>query len=91
MDPARRAPREWPIAVVLLAAAAAMVVVATGHFKRGSTLFAGAVLLAAALRAVLPTTSAGVLAVRSRWLDVLTAGVLGVGVLVVTLVIPPLR
>lgn len=91
MTAAPRGPREWPIALVLLVAAASMVVVATGHFKRGSTLFAGAVLLAALLRAVLPAGSAGVLAVRSRWLDVATAGSLGIAVLALTFVVPPLR
>lgn len=82
---------EWPITVVLLVVTAAVIVIATGHFKRGSLLFAAGVLLAAGLRAVLPTASAGSLVVRGRLLDVLTVGVLGVAVLGLTLIVPPLR
>lgn len=87
----RQLPGEWPLTVVLAVAAAAMVVVAEGHFKRGSLLFAGAVLLAAVLRAVLPTSTAGALVVRGRVLDVLTAGLLGVAVVGLTLIVPPLN
>ncbi len=83
-------PGEWPVTVVLVVAGVAMVVIAQGHFKRGSLLFAAAVLLAALLRAVLPTAAAGVLVVRGRLLDVLTAGVLGVGVVALSLIVPPL-
>ena len=82
---------EWPITVVLLVVGAAVVVIATGHFKRGSLLFAAGVLLAAVLRAVLPSATAGSLAVRGRLLDALTAGVLGMAVLALTLIVPPLR
>lgn len=87
----RHPPREWPITLVLVVTAVALVVIAQGHFKRGSVLFAGAVLLAAAFRAVLPVATAGVLVVRGRLLDVLTAGVLGVTVLGLSLIVPPLN
>ena len=83
-------PGEWPVTVVLVVAAVAMVVIAQGHFKRGSLVFATAVLLAALLRAVLPTAAAGVLVVRGRLLDVVTAAVLGIAVLGLTLIVPPL-
>ena len=83
--------REWPVAVVLVVAAAGMGVVATGHFKRGTAVVAAAALLAALLRAVLSTPAAGVLAVRSRLLDVATTGVLGLAVLGLVLIVPPLR
>ncbi len=75
----------------MLVVAAAVVVIATGHFKRGSLLFAAGVLLAAGLRAVLPGARAGTLVVRSRLVDVMTAGVLGAAVLALILVVPPQR
>lgn len=86
----RHLPGEWPVTLVLVVAAVAMVVIAQGHFKRGSLLFAAAVLFAALLRAVLPTAAAGALVVRGRLLDVLTAAVLGVSVLGLSLIVPPL-
>lgn len=55
---------------------AALVVVALGHWRGGVHILAGAVLGAAAARAVLPHRDAGMLEVRGRWFDVaLLAGV----------------
>ncbi len=84
-----RLPREWPITVVLLAVAASLSVVALNHFRRGTVLLALSVLLAAALRLALPARDAGLLAVRSRLLDVLTLAGLGSSLLVFALVVPP--
>jgi hypothetical protein len=81
--------REWPIALVLAAVAVSLFVVAVNHFRRGTVLLALSVLLAAVLRLVLPAREAGLLAVRSRLIDVLTLGGLGAGLLFFALVVPP--
>lgn len=80
---------EWPLAAVLAVCAAAIVVVLSHHFRRGTVLFAGGLAMAAGLRLLLPDSAAGLLAVRSRTLDVITLGVLGLGVLLAALVVPP--
>ena len=85
----RRLLAEWPTGVVLLAVVAGLAYTLGGHFKRGSFVIGVSVLLAGALRAFLPTPVAGLLAVRSRTLDVVAAVGLGLLLLVVTLVVPP--
>ena len=82
-------PREWPITLILLGVAVSLLVVALNHFRRGTVLLALFVLLAAALRLVLPAREAGLLAVRSRLIDVLTLGSLGAGLLFFALIVPP--
>jgi cation transport ATPase len=85
----RRRLREWPIVVVLAAVAISLFIVANGHFRRGCILLAGAVMLAFFLRALLPSTDAGMLAVRSRRVDVAVLGVLGIAVSVLSFWVPP--
>ena len=80
---------EWPLLAVLGVCLAGLIVVLDNHFRRGTVLFAGGLVLAAGLRLVLPTPEAGSLAVRSRFTDVLTLGALGLGVLLTALVVPP--
>lgn len=80
---------QWPLALVLSVCVAGLLVVLSNHFRRGTVLFAGGLVLAAALRAVLPAPAAGLLVVRNRLLDVLTLGALGLGVLLTALVVPP--
>lgn len=81
--------REWPFAVVVAVALAGLVVVALlDRFRRGSVLFAAAFGLAAALRLVLPTRSAGLLAIRSRPFDVVAYAGLGVAIAVLALAVP---
>jgi hypothetical protein len=80
---------EWPLAAVLVVCLAGLIVVLDNHFRRGTVLFAGGLVLAAGLRLVLPTPEVGSLAVRSRFTDVITLGVLGLGVLLTALVVPP--
>jgi Protein of unknown function (DUF3017) len=82
-------PREWPITLILLGVAVSLLVVALNHFRRGTVLLALFVLLAAALRLVLPAREAGLLAVRSRLIDVFTLGGLGAGLLFFALIVPP--
>jgi multisubunit Na+/H+ antiporter MnhB subunit len=76
-----------PFALVLTVALAGMVLVALQHWRRGAAVIGGALLLAAALRAVLPNERAGLIALRSRGVDVLLYGALGLVILVVALTI----
>lgn len=94
----RRSPRldlrkvvvtEWPLASVLMVCTAGVLVVLSEHFRRGTVLFAGGLVLAAGLRALLPSESAGLLVVRGRLIDVITLTALGLGVLLAALVVPP--
>ncbi len=75
--------------LVLAIAAAGLVVVASDHFKRGTMLFAGAICVAAVLRAVLPNRAAGWLRVRGRVVDVLMLAALGLTTLIAAIVVPP--
>jgi hypothetical protein len=57
------------VVVAVLAAAFGYLIVEPGRWGRTSGVVAVAVLLAAVLRAVLPVSRVGLLAVRSRWFD----------------------
>lgn len=80
---------EWPLVCVLAVCTAGVLVVLSEHFRRGTVLFAGGLVLAAGLRALLPADSAGLLVVRGRLVDVITLSALGLGVLLAALVVPP--
>ncbi|MGQ0630828.1 MAG: DUF3017 domain-containing protein [Sporichthyaceae bacterium] len=80
---------DWPILAVLAVCIAGVLVVLSEHFRRGTVLFAGGLVLAAGLRLLLPTKAAGLLAVRGRVVDVITLVALGLGVLLAALVVPP--
>jgi len=80
--------REWPISVVLLGIALSMIFVATDHFRRGSLVLAVSVVLATFLRLFLPENQAGMLAVRSKSVDVAILAVLGVGLAIFALWVP---
>jgi hypothetical protein len=67
--------------LVMAATAVGIVVVGLGPWRTGVRIVAGALLAAAALRFVLPTKDAGMLAVRHRAFDTVLLAVLG-GVLV---------
>ena len=82
--------RQWPFLLVLAGVLAGLaVVVLLDRFRRGSILMAGAVVFGAWLRALLPPEKAGLLQVRTRAFDVLTLVVLGVGLTVLALIVPP--
>jgi hypothetical protein len=83
---ARRLLREWPLGLVIGVIGVGLLVIAMHHFRWGSLAIAGATLGAAFLRLVLPTRRAGLLAVRSRGLDVVTTGAIGVALMVLALV-----
>lgn len=83
--------RQWPILVVLLGVVVALVLVALDYFRRGSVVLAGSVLLAAFLRLLLPDREAGLLAVRSRRVDVAILGVMGALLAIFAFWVPPPR
>lgn len=82
-------PFQWPLSTVLVGLLISLIVVADDHFRRGSVLFAGFVVLAFFLRLFLPERDAGWLAVRSRRIDLLCLGFLGIGLSVFALIVPP--
>lgn len=81
-EPGLDEPRRYPSTiggafylVILAVASAGLVVVAFGPWRRGIQVFASALIAAAGLRLILRERDAGMLAVRSRWLDaVILAG-----------------
>ncbi|WP_459984672.1 DUF3017 domain-containing protein [Nocardioides sp. AN3] len=72
------------LAVVVLG----LVVTATGHWRGGVHLIAGALVAAAAFRLVLPSRDAGMLAVRSRALDCVLLAVMGIALWILAGTIP---
>jgi hypothetical protein len=82
-------PFQWPLATVLVGLLVSLIVVADDHFRRGSVLFAGFVVLAFFLRLFLPERDAGWLSVRSKGIDLLCLGFLGLGLSVFALIVPP--
>jgi hypothetical protein len=66
-----RLARHLPILIVLAIAAVGMARVLTQHWREGAVLLGGSLLAAAALRMILSTERSGLLAIRSRVIDVL--------------------
>jgi hypothetical protein len=79
---------QWPITLVLLGVAAAMTLIAADYFRRGCVVLSASVLLAAFLRLLLPDSDAGMLAVRSRKVDVVILGALGLGLSIFAFWVP---
>ncbi len=98
MNPAQSSPdhspqrrwwvRQWPITLVLALVGLSLVLIATNHFRRGSVLLAASVILAFFLRMLLPGREAGFLVVRSRRVDVIVLGILGIGLGIFSLWVP---
>jgi hypothetical protein len=95
-------PRPWPSSsvaylVVVLVGTIGLVLMAVvgwgqaddGLFRPGALLVATAVCLAALGRAFLSDEAAGMLALRSRRIDVLVYAVLGVSAVVLAVLVPP--
>lgn len=80
---------QWPLVVVLGCLTVAYGIVATGHWRKGAFAVGCSVVLAGLLRAVLPTKTVGLLAVRARWFDTLLLVLCGGAMLVLTMVVPP--
>ncbi len=82
-----RLPVHAPLAMVMLIAAVGMVRVLTQHWREGAVLLGGALIVAAVLRLLLPTDRVGLLAIRSRPIDVLCYGGLGTVISVLAMTI----
>lgn len=80
---------QWPLTLVLLGVGSGLLWAGLGHWKRGSFLVGMSFLLGTALRALLPEDKVGLLLVRSRLVDTLCLGFLGLGIVLLSLVVPP--
>ncbi|MFJ5218317.1 DUF3017 domain-containing protein [Streptomyces sp. NPDC088354] len=79
--------RQWPILGVGGAVALGLVLIAADTVRAGTVLIGAALLAGALLRWALP--SVGMLAVRSRFTDVITYGLLGVVIVLLALMAQP--
>jgi len=81
--------QEWPLAASLAVVVVGLVVVASGYFRRGCVLLSFGVGLAFFLRLLLPSSEAGLLAVRSKRVDVAVLLFLALATSVLALWVPP--
>ncbi|WP_394431243.1 DUF3017 domain-containing protein [Streptomyces sp. SGAir0957] len=79
--------RQWPLIAVLVVTGLGLLLTAFGLFRVGTILVGVALLGGAALRWVLP--SVGMLAVRSRFTDLITYGVLGLAIVLLAMMAQP--
>jgi hypothetical protein len=82
--------RQLPYVVVLFCLVVALVLIQQGvqFLQSGTLVLAGALLIAALARLILPERRAGMLSSRWRPLDVAIFGVLGIGLLVAGILVP---
>jgi hypothetical protein len=80
--------REWPTLVVTGVVLLSLAVVAADHFRRGCALLSAAVVLAFFLRLMLPRDQAGMLAVRSKRVDLVVLGMLALATSVLSFWVP---
>jgi len=80
-----RVPAALPASLVVAIALAGMGLVITQHWRKGAVLLGGALLVAALLRMVVPLDRVGLLAIRSRAVDVLCYSGFGVVMMVLAL------
>jgi len=74
--------------LVLVSSGVGLWIVGRGDWRLGVKAIAVSLLVAAAVRLVLPARDAGMLAVRRRWLDVTLLAVVGVALFVLATSIP---
>ncbi|MGW1772931.1 DUF3017 domain-containing protein [Streptomyces sp. NPDC002104] len=79
--------RQWPMLSVLAATAVGLLVTALGHPRAGCLLIGLALIAGSVMRWLLP--SVGMLAVRSRFTDMVTYGLLGAAITLLALVMEP--
>ncbi|MFC4032867.1 DUF3017 domain-containing protein [Streptomyces polygonati] len=79
--------RQWPILLVIAGVAIGLLVTATDAFRAGTLLIGCSLLLGAVLRWGLARV--GMLAVRSRFTDVITYGALGTAIVLLALMAQP--
>jgi Protein of unknown function (DUF3017) len=80
--------RQLPLVLTLVILAAGLVAVVAGHWRAGCEVVALSLLFAGVARLVLPSGDVGLLAVRSRPVDVCCSLLLGGAVLVLALIVP---
>ncbi|MGI8531055.1 MAG: DUF3017 domain-containing protein [Geodermatophilaceae bacterium] len=81
-------PRQAPFVLVWFVILVGMGLIATEYWRRGLTIVGAAAVLAGVLRLVLPARRAGWLVVRSRPIDVLCFGFLGLALAVTAIAVP---
>ena len=81
---------QWPLACVLLGVFAGLTVVATSHWRTGTTLIGASIIMGGLFR-LLPNRRVGLLAVRSKLLDTVVLLGVGVGIAVLAWAVPALR
>ncbi|MEU9990472.1 DUF3017 domain-containing protein [Streptomyces sp. NPDC007971] len=79
--------RQWPMLVVLGGVALGLLLTALDVFRYGTLLIGAALLAGAVMRFILP--SVGMLAVRSRFTDVATYGILGLMIVLLAMTAQP--
>lgn len=79
--------RQWPMLVVLGSVALGLLLTALDVFRWGTLLIGAALLAGAVMRWILP--SVGMLAVRSRFTDIATYGILGLVIVLLTMMAQP--
>ena len=79
--------RQWPVLLVLGMVAVGLLITALDVFRVGTLVIGSALLAGAVLRWFLP--SVGMLAVRSRFTDMVTYGVLGLVIVLLALMAQP--
>ncbi len=79
--------RQWPLLTVLGGVAVGLAITAAGGFRAGLIVVGACLLLGAVLRWLLPEV--GMLAVRSRFTDLITYGALGTAIVLLALMIQP--
>ena len=77
--------RQAPLLAALLVVGAGLLLVTLGYWRRGLVVIGVALMGTAALRLVLPLRRVGLLAVRSRWVDVVMLAGAGLALTVLTL------
>ncbi|OUD01186.1 DUF3017 domain-containing protein [Streptomyces swartbergensis] len=79
--------RQWPVLAVLGLVGLGLVVTAFGQFRLGTLLIGIALLGGGAMRWLLPDV--GMLAVRSRFTDIVTYGVMGLAIVLLAMMAQP--
>lgn len=79
--------RQWPVLAVSAAVGAGLLLTALDQFRVGTLLIGVALLAGAVLRWLLPDV--GMLAVRSRFTDIATYGVLGTAIVLLAMMVQP--
>ena len=77
--------RQLPLLAAILVVGAGLVLVTFGYWRRGLVVIGLALVGTALLRLLLPLRRVGLLAVRSRWVDVLMLAGTGLALTVLTL------